>query len=245
VEENMDSFLQTDLPAIVWASFLAVVIGLYVSKVGRRGSRERRGLPVRLLIGLGRLIKVLIAITLIAVGIASFFLGRELQNFMTLGERTVVSKVQIWWMRSDSTGGHTMLSVSRQDDPLAQPNELVAIPSNYWAVEARVIRWPDWCGMFGFMPIYRISEILMWANPESAKPDSMHTFMFSRMGFWERVLKYGSYFEGFAVEEMRSRRVEATEGYIYWVTISPDGLKINEEYTKTVPALPRLQGEEA
>jgi hypothetical protein len=195
--------------------------------------------------GVGKLIKVLLAITLIAVGIASFFLGRELQNLRALGERTVVSKVQIWWMRSDSTGGHTMLSVSRQDDPLAQPNELVAIPTNYWAVGARVIRWPDWCSMFGFMPVYRIAEILTWANPESATPDSMYTFMYSRIGFWEKILKYGPHFEGFAVEEMRSRRVEATEGYIYWVTMSPDGLKINEEYTKAVPLLPRSQEEEA
>lgn len=241
----MDSFLQTDLPAIVWASFLAVVIGLYVLKVGRSGSSERRSFPVRLLMGLGRLVKVLLAITLIAAGIASFFLGRELQNFKTLGERTVISKVQIWWMRSDSAGGHTMLSVSREDDPLAQPNELVAIPTNYWAVGARVIRWPDWCSMLGFMPIYRIAEILTWANPESATPDSMHTFMYSRIGFWKKILDYGPYFDGFTVEEMRSRRVEATEGYIYWVTISPDGLKINEEYTKTVPLLPTHQEDKA
>ena len=241
----MDSFLQTDLPAIVWASFLAVVIGLYVLKVGRKGSRERRGFPVRLMMGFGKLIKVLVAIALIALGIASFFLGRELQNFKTLGERTVVSKVQIWWMRSDSMGGHTMLSVSREDDPLAQPNELVAIPTNYWAVGARVIRWPDWCGMFGFMPIYRIAEILTWAHPESATPDSMHTFMYSRIGFWDKILQYGPKFEGFAVEEIRSRRVEAKEGYIYWVTISHDGLKINEEYTKPVPVVPDRQEEEA
>lgn len=241
----MDSFLQTDLPAVVWASFLAVVIGLYVLKVGRRGSGERRGFVVKLFLGFGRLIKVVIAITFIAVGVASFFLGRELQNFRTLEERTVVSKVQIWWMRSDSTGGHTMLSVSREDDPLAQPNELVAIPTNYWAVGARLIRWPEWCSMFGFMPIYRIAEILTWSHPESATPDSMHTFMYSRMGFWDKLLEYGRHFEGFSLEEMRSRRVEAKEGYIYWVTISPDGLKINEEYTKSVPVLPERQEEEA
>jgi hypothetical protein len=241
----MDSFLQTDLPAIVWASFLAVVIGLYVLKVGRKGSREIRGFFVRLMMGVGRIIKVLIALALIVVGIASFFLGRELQNFRTLGERTVVTKVQIWWMRSDSMGGHTMLSVSREDDPLAQPNELVAIPTNYWAVGARVIRWPEWCAMFGFLPIYRIAEIQTWEDPATATPDSMHTFMYSRIGFWEKILEYGHYFEGFAVEEMRSPRVEAREGYIYWVTISPDGLKINEEYTKTVPRLPAPQEDEA
>jgi hypothetical protein len=241
----MDSFLQTDLPAIVWASFLAVVIGLYVLKVGRKRSGERRGFFMRFMTGLGRIIKVLIALVLIVVGIASFFLGRELQNYRTLGERTVVTKVQIWWMRSDSVGGHTMLSVSREDDPLAQPNELVAIPTNYWAVGARVIRWPEWSTMFGFLPIYRIAEILTWEDPTTAAPDSMHTFMYSRMGFWEKILEYGPYFEGFSVEEMQSTRVEAKEEYIYWVTISTDGLKINEEYTKTVPTLPSPQEEEA
>ena len=231
----MDSFLQTDLPAIVWASFLAVVVGLYLLKIGRKGSREGRRLLARLFIGLWRTVKLLLAILLIVLGVSSFFAGRELQQFPTLGERSVVSVIQVWWLRPDSLGGQTMLSVSRHDDPLAQANELVPLPSKHWAVRAHIIRWPDWCSILGFVPIYRISEILLWKNPDLAEPDSSHVFMYSRMNSWQHILDYGKYFDGFSLEYMNSKRVTTSEGVIYRVAMSSNGIEVNEEYTKTVP----------
>ncbi len=229
----MDSFLQTDLPAIVWASFLAIVVGLYLLKAGQKDAGERHKFGARFFIGLGRMLKFLVALLLMAIGVASFFLGRELQDYPVLDGKSTISVIQIWWIAPDST----MLSVSRHDDPLAPSDELVNLPSKYWGIGVDVIRWPEWTKTLGLMPIYRLTEMLSWRDAAGAEPDSSYMFTYSKLDFWEKILKYGTYLDGFSLEKMRSRTITATEGVIYRAAIDHQGIEIWEEVTKTAPLL--------
>ena len=177
------------------------------------------------------MLKLLVAVLLMAIGVASFFLGRELQDYPVLDEKSTISVVQIWWIAPDST----MLSVSRHDDPLAPSDELVSLPSKYWGMGVDVIRWPEWTKTLGLMPIYRLSEMLTWQDPSGTESDSSYVFTYSKLDFWDKILKYGNRLDGFSLEKMRSRTITATEGVIYRAAVDHQGIEIKEEFTKTAP----------
>lgn len=226
----MDHFMNTNLPGIVWASFLAIALGLFLIK-GRRGAEEDRpSMIVQLFRGLMGALRLLIALALIVLGVGSFFFGRKLQDFMVLDGREVVLQASVMWMRADSVGGKTMLNVSRHDDPLSSGNQMfVTLPSKDWAVRVHVIRWPNWAETFGFRPIYRITELHSWNEIETGEPDWAHPFPYSKQAIWDDILKYGAYFTGFSIEEMDSRKISSSEESHYQIAISPQGIEIVED----------------
>lgn len=235
----MEPFLQTELPAIVWASLLAVVVGLYALKGGKKRSGTQ-GKTAIILGGLATLIRVIVAVVLIAAGVGSFLVGRELQQFPILEGRHPVGVVQIWWTRGDTA---TMLNVSRSDDPFAQAEELVQIPGSLWGLRAEVINWPSWGATLGLRPIYRLKDLVAWEPGPTAALFS-HAMPHSRQTVWNRLLTYGPRLPGFPpVQELGSRRASAAENTIYRLVITPDALEINEEITRTSPLLRMPTGE--
>ena len=137
-----------------------------------------------------------------------------------------------------------MLSMSRSDDPIASGNPiLIKLPKSQWVVRAHIIRWPTWAETFGFRPIYRLIGLLSWENPSDEEPDWSNDFSYSRLGLWNDIVTYGSYFDGFAIEEMDSRIVNTAEGTHYVVAMSQKGIEVNEEITQRV-SLPDIDEEE-
>ncbi|MBN1426568.1 hypothetical protein JXA88_18625 [Candidatus Fermentibacteria bacterium] len=237
----MDTFLQTELPAIVWASLLAVVVGLYALK-GWKRREGSHGAAVGILLGLATLVRVAIAVALIAVGVGSFLVGRELQHFPILEGRHPVGVVQIWWTRGDTA---TMLNISRSDDPFAQAEELVQIPGSSWGVRAEVISWPTWGATLGLRTIYRIKDVVAWEQGSTAPVVFSHAMPHSRQKTWNHLLTYGPYLPGFPpVEVIASRRTSAAENTIYRLVMTPEALEINEEITRAPPLLRMPAGEE-
>jgi len=236
----MNTFLQTELPEVVWASLLAVVIGLYMLKGGRK---RPSGAASSVLLGLAAAVRVLVALVLIAAGVGSFLIGRKLQEFPILQGRDPVGVVQIWWTRGDSG---TMLNVSRTDDPLIQGEELIQIPGSTWGMRAEVIRWPAWGKTLGLRPIYRIKDVVAWDQRQNPPAAFVRGLPHSRLATWNQLLTYGPRLPGFPpVEEVATRRVTAAENTIYRLVMTPEGLEINEEYTRPTPLLPPTASEPA
>jgi len=232
----MDQFLNTNLPGIVWASFLCVAFGLFLLRGRSRTTETRPPIVVQIAWLIVGIIRTLIAVVLIIVGIASFILGERLQDFPKLSSRKDVAHVDIMWLHADSTGGETMLSLSRSDDPIASGNPvLIKLPKSTWVVRAHIIRWPKWAETFGFRPIYRLMGMLSWSGPIEGDPDWSNDFSYSRLGLWNDIVTYGSYFNGFAIEEMDSRIVRTAEGTHYVIAMSRQGIEVNEEITQRAP----------
>ncbi len=230
----MSTFLQTNLPEVVWASLLAVVIALYVLKGGKRRSLRSGGPSV--LAALVTLLRVVVAAVLIAAGVGSFLAGRKLQEFPILSGRDTVGVVQILWTRGDSAA---MLNMSRTDDPLARGEELVQIPGLAWAVHAQVIRWPSWGSVFGLRPIYRLEELVAWDRTGKGQPQFVLALPHSKLATWNAILTYGPFLPGFPpIEKMVSRTAVAAEYTIYRIVVSPEGLEIHEEHTRPASLVP-------
>lgn len=235
----MDTFLQTQLPAVVWASLLAVVIGLYVLKGGKRRPADR-GVAGSFLAALATIARVLVGGVLIAAGIGSFLVGRRLQELPILRGRDSVGVVQVWWTRGDSGA---MLNLSRTDDRGAQGGELIEIPSTTWGLRAEVIRWPTWSATLGLRPVYRMKDLVAWDERETPARLFVRPLPYSRLDLWNQILKYGPRLPGFpAIEEMATRRVRAAENTIYRLVVTPQGFEINEEYTRVTPDLSGQSG---
>ena len=241
----MDNFLNTNLPGIVWASFLCVAFGLFLLRGRGRTTETRPPFIVQIVQLIVGFFRTILALALIIVGIASFILGQRLQDFPKLASRKDVAHIDIMWLHADSTGGETMLSMSRSDDPIASGNPmLIKLPKSSWVVRAHIIRWPKWAETFGFRPIYRLMGIHSWEGPEEGEPDWSDDFSYSRLGLWNDIVTYGSYFNGFAIEEMDSRIVRTAEGTHYVVAMSKKGIEVNEEITQRAPLNAMIEEEE-
>lgn len=222
----MDTFLQTRLPAVLWASLLALVLGLSLLRGHKGPSRGGMGAFLASLVGL---VRVLLGLALVALAVLSFLVGRELQAFPILETRHQVALVQVWWTREDSS---SMLSIRRMDDPQSARDEMVQIPGRAWAMRAQVIRWPSWASPLGFRPIYRLKDLVVWDYRDPSRQQAI-PLTYSLESRWDRVVRYAPLLPGLPpVEECYSRKAQASEGTIYRVVLTPGGLEINEEYTK-------------
>ncbi|MCU0611477.1 MAG: hypothetical protein MUE60_06770 [Candidatus Eisenbacteria bacterium] len=237
----MENFLQTELPAIVWASLLAVVLGLYALK-GGKSRNVSRGTLLGVLVGLATLARVLVALVLIIAGVGSFFVGRKLQEFPILQGRDPVGVVQVWWTRGDTA---TMLNISRTDDPLTQNDDLVQIPGVTWGVRTEVINWPTWGATLGLRPIYRLKDLVAWSPGQPPREVFARPMPHSNLSSWNQILTYARHVPGFPpVQHLMTRQVTAAENVIYRMVMTSEGLEINEENTRPAPLLPTAPGEQ-